>query len=111
MDLENCEFPKGIALVYDSKRCPQAFKVYATMALVFYSLTKLREMPPLVPIQKKINTIISSEKVVNGYTIGSVKRPHTLRHELTINTLDFRDHIFWIGCGLHNLSTRHRTKT
>ena len=44
MDLENCKFPKGITLVYDSKRCPQAFKVYSMRELVFYNLIKHKEM-------------------------------------------------------------------
>lgn len=45
MDLENCKFPKGITLVYDSKRCPQVFKIYSMMELVFYNLIKLKETP------------------------------------------------------------------
>ena len=41
----------------------------------------------LVPIKKKINTIISSEMVVNEHTVGSVKRPYILKHELRFNNI------------------------
>jgi DDE superfamily endonuclease/Helix-turn-helix of DDE superfamily endonuclease len=106
MDLENCKFPKGITLVYDT-----GFQNLLYDGVSILQPHKAQRNAPLVPIQKKINTIISSERVVNEHTIGSVKRPHILKHELRINNLDFRDNIFWIGCGLHNLRIRHRTKT
>jgi DDE superfamily endonuclease len=89
MDLENCKFPQGITLVYDT----------GLQGLLYERVSilqphKAQRNAALVPIQKKINTIISSERVVNEHTIGSVKRPHILRHELRINNLDFRDNIF-----------------
>jgi hypothetical protein len=45
MDLENCKLPKGITLVYDSKRCPQVSKTYFMRELVYCNLIKLKEMP------------------------------------------------------------------
>ena len=43
-DLENCKFPQSITLFYDSKLCPQAFKIYFMMVLVFYNLINLKKM-------------------------------------------------------------------
>lgn len=106
MDLENCKFPKGIRLVYDT-----GFQGFLYDGVSILQLHKAQRNAPLVLIQKKINTIISSKRVVNEHTIGSVKRPHILKHELRINNIDFQDNIFWIGCGLHNLRIRHRVKT
>jgi DDE superfamily endonuclease len=106
MDLENCKFPKGITLV-----CDTGFQSLLYDGVSILQPHKAQRNTPLVQIQKKINTIISSERVVIEHTIGSVKRPHILRNELGINNLDFRDNVFWIGCGLYNLRIRHRTKT
>lgn len=106
MDLENCRFPKDIMLVYDT-----GFQGLLYEGVSILQPFKAQRNKPLVPIQKKINTIIASERVVNEHTIGSVKRPHILKHELRTNNLDFRDDIFWISCGLHNLRVRNRTKT
>lgn len=105
MDLEDCKFPRGITLVYDT-----GFQSLFYDGISILQPHKAQRNAPLVPIQKKINTIISSERVVNEHTICSVKRPHIVRHELRINYLDFRDNIFWVGCGLYNLRIRHRTK-
>ena len=106
MDLENCKFPKGITIVYDT-----GFQSLLYEGVSILQPHKAQRNIPLVPIQKKINKIISSERVVNEHTIGSVKRIHILKHELRVNNLDFRDDVFWIGCGLHNLRLRNRTKT
>jgi hypothetical protein len=106
MDLENCKFPKGVTLVYDT-----GFQNLFYEGVSILQPHKAQRNAPLVPIQKKINTIIATERIVNEHTIGSVKRPHILKIELRINNLDFRDNIFWIGCGLHNLRIRNRTKT
>ena len=106
MDLENCKFPKGITIVYDT-----GFQGLLYEGVSILQPHKAQRNKPLVPIQKKINTIISSERVVNEHTIGSIKRPHILKHELRTNNIDFRDDVFWIACGLHNLRNRNRTKT
>jgi DDE superfamily endonuclease/Helix-turn-helix of DDE superfamily endonuclease len=106
MDLENCKFPKGITLVYDT-----GFQGLIYEDISILQPFKAQRNKPLVPIQKKINTIIASERVVNEHTIGSAKRPHILKHEIRSNNLDFRDDVFWICCGLHNLRLRYRTKT
>jgi hypothetical protein len=106
MDLEDCKFPKGITLVYDT-----GFQSLLYDGVSILQPHKTQRNAPSVPIQKKIDTIISSERVVSDHTIGSVKTPHIFKYELRINNLDFRDNIFWIGCGSHNLRIRHRTKT
>lgn len=106
MDIENCKFPKDSTLVYDT-----GFQGLLYEGVGILQPHKAQRNNPLVPIQKKINKIIASERVVNEHTIGSVKRPHILKHELRTNNLDFRDDIFWISCGLHNLRIRNRTKT
>jgi DDE superfamily endonuclease len=106
MDLENCKLSKGITLVYDT-----GFQNLLYEGVSILQPHQAQRNAPLIPIQKKINTIISSESIVNEHTIGLVKRPHTLKYELRINNLDFRDNIFWIRCGLHNLRIRNRTKT
>ena len=105
MDLENCTFPKGITIVYDT-----GFQSLLYEGVSILQPHKAQRNAPLVPIQKKINKIISSERVVNEHPIGSIKRLHILKHELRVNNLDFRDDIFWIGCGLHNFRLRNRTK-
>ena len=106
MDLENCKFPKGITLVYDT-----GFQGLLYEGVSILQPFKAQRNHPLVPIQKKINKIIACERVVNEHTIGSVKRVHILKHEIRCNNLDFRDDVFWIACGLHNFRTRNRTKT
>jgi hypothetical protein len=106
MDLENCQFPPNITLVYDT-----GFQGLKYEAVSILQPFKAQRNKPLLPIQKKINTIISAERVVNEHTIGSVKRLHILKHEIRTNNLDFRDDVFWIACGLHNLRVRNRTKT
>lgn len=80
MDLENCKFPKGVTLVYDT-----GFQNLFYEGVSILQPHKAQRNAPLVPIQKKINTIIATERIVNEHTIGSVKRPHILKIELRIN--------------------------
>ena len=89
MDLEKYRLPKGITLVYDT-----GFQDLLCEGVSILQPHKTQRNAPLMPIQKKINTIISPERVVNERTIDFLKKPHYLKHELRINNLDFRDSIF-----------------
>lgn len=66
---------------------------------------------PLDGLEKLVNSAIASIRIVCEHAIGGVKRLRILKEQLRYNNTDFRDQIFFIGCGLHNFRVTRRKKT
>lgn len=64
---------------------------------------------PLTGLEKLVNTYVSSVRVVVEHAIKGVKRCRLLSERLRYFDSTFRDIIFFIGCGLHNLRVSRRS--
>ncbi len=71
---------------------------------------KARRKHPLSPFQKQYNTWCNSMRSVVEHAIGGVKRLALLTQPMRYWKQEVRHQIFVIGCGLHNLRVRFRTR-
>lgn len=63
---------------------------------------------PLTDLEKLTNSYIASTRVVIEHAISGVKRCRLLKDPIRYFDSTFRDAVFFIGCGLHNLRVSRR---
>jgi len=59
-------------------------------------------------VQKQLNKVISSVRVVIGHAFAGVKRLRTVADKIRIRGTDKRERVFRIAVALHNLRVDHR---
>jgi len=72
---------------------------------------KAAKNKPITKLQKEYNSWLSSIRIVGEHVMSGIKRCRIVKDELRYFSSTFRDKIFFIACGLHNLRVTRRKNT
>ena len=81
------------------------------MAFIYWNLLKPNEIKrnqPLEPWQKKFNQWISTIRIVVEHAISGIKRCRIVKDKNRYSDSTFRNLIFNVAAGLHNLRVTRR---
>ena len=86
----------------------KGYQAYSPQGVFLLEPYKARRNHPLTDLEKIVNSWISSIRIVCEHAISGVKRCRVLKEKLRYFDSTFRDQIFYIACGLHNLRVNQR---
>jgi hypothetical protein len=86
----------------------KAYQKYEPEGVQYLAPFKATRNNPLNDVQIKFNALISSIRIVSKHAIGGIKRCRINKDKLRYFEATFRDKIFSISCGLHNLRITRR---
>lgn len=86
----------------------KAYQSYQPKGVHLLEPYKARRNQPLKKWQKRFNQWISSIRICSEHAIGGIKRCRILKDKLRYFDSTFRNQIFLVACGLHNLRVTRR---
>jgi hypothetical protein len=104
-DAEAYTFPENATLQKD-----RGFQGYEPKGVITYQPKKKPRGKELSIIDKFINRVISSSRIVVEHVICGVKRLHIVKDIYRNRRDGFEDLIMEIACGMHNFRRKHRSK-
>jgi len=84
------------------------YQAYEPSGVYLLQPYKARRNHPLTDLEKLTNSYIASTRVVVEHAISGIKRCRLLKEPIRYFDSTFRDAVFFIGCGLHNLRVSRR---
>ena len=88
----------------------KAYQGYQPEGVNFLEPFKAKRNHPLKDWQKRFNKWVSSIRICSEHAICGIKRCRILKEKLRYFDSTFRNQIFLVACGLHNLRvTRRKT--
>lgn len=89
----------------------KAYQKYDPEGVHFLAPFKARRNHPLTKAQKKFNVWISSIRITCEHAIAGAKRCRVVKDRIRYFDSTFRDRVFFVACGLHNLRVTRRRKS
>lgn len=89
----------------------KGYQGYRPEGVFHFEPYKAARNQPIDGLEELVNSAISSIRIVCEHAIGGVKRLRILKDQLRYHNSDFRDQIFGIACGIHNLRVSRRKNT
>lgn len=86
----------------------KAYQAYQPSGVNLLEPFKAARNRPLTQVQESFNKWIGSIRIVSEHAISGIKRCRLTKQVLRYSDPMFRDQIFRIACGLHNLRVTHR---
>lgn len=86
----------------------KAYQSYQPSGVNFLEPFKAKRNHPLKKWQKRFNHWISSIRICSEHAISGIKRLRILKEKLRYFDSTFRNQIFLVACGLHNLRVTRR---
>jgi hypothetical protein len=105
IELPNLSTLSNWKLFFSKDKAYQKYEPQGVRCLAPFKAARNR---PLNNAQQKFNSLISSIRIVSEHAIGGVKRCRINKDKLRYFDATFRDKIFSISCGLHNLRVTRR---
>jgi hypothetical protein len=87
----------------------KAYQGYQPQGVHLLEPFKATRSHPLTKFQKEFNRWLCSIRVVVEHAIAGIKRCRLVKETLRYFDTSFRDQVFRMACGLHNLRVSHRT--
>lgn len=84
------------------------YQAYEPEGVYLLQPYKARRGHPLTDLEKLTNSYVASTRVVIEHAISGIKRCRLLKDPIRYFDSTFRDTVFFIGCGLHNLRVKRR---
>lgn len=103
IDEEQLTFPKQVGVIQDL-----GFQGFDPEECTVIMPQKKKRKQPLSNLDKALNQIIASCRIIVENVIGSVKVLRILKDKIRIRGMDKRQDVFLIGCALHNLKLKSK---
>ena len=86
----------------------KAYQGYQPSGVNFLEPFKAKRSHPLKAWHKRFNQWISSIRICSEHAICGIKRCRILKEKLRYFDSTFRNQVFLVACGLHNLRVTRR---
>lgn len=88
----------------------KGYQAYEPDGVFLLSPIKATRNHPLTGVEKLNNSWISEIRIVVEHAIGGVKRCRIVKEKIRYACSTFRDQVWFIACGLHNLRVTRRSQ-
>lgn len=100
---ENLRFPENVILIQDT-----GFQGFSHNGLMFMSKKKTRKKE-LSELDKSLNQIISSIRILVEHVIGSIKVLRMVKEKIRLKSYQTRQIVFVVVAAIHNLRKKQRS--